>query len=86
MKIVKYVQPNCTPCKMVDAFLQHLGVSVDETVVIGQDISFEDARDKLGIMKTPTIIAFDENENKVEEVSGVGQGNIVAFFQKVGRL
>jgi thioredoxin-related protein len=71
---------------MADAFLQHLGVKPDENVVLGQDMSFEEARDKLGIMKTPTMILFDDSGNEIDRVSGVGQSKIVELFTKAGKL
>lgn len=82
MKIVKFTQPNCTPCKMVEAFMNHAGLKADQEIVLGQDMSFEDAREKLGISSTPTIIAFadDSMEVELDRVAGVGQGKIQELF------
>lgn len=87
MKVVKFVQMNCTPCKMADLFLsQQLKVEVDETVVLNESKENNERAKALGIMSTPTIIAFDDAGNEVERVSGVGQNKLTNFFKAVGRI
>lgn len=82
MKIVKFTQPNCTPCKMVEGFLNHAGLQADESIVLGVDMSFEDAKKEFKIMSTPTIIAFADDEKTIEldRVASVGQGKIQNLF------
>lgn len=83
MKLVKYVQENCTPCKMVEGFLNHIDATVDETVVLNSD----EARDKvkeLKVMSTPTMILFDDNGEEIDRVAGVGQGKIQKLVEMRG--
>lgn len=82
MKIVKFVQPSCTPCRMLDAYLKHIGVSVDETYDIVVDESAFKLAQKLGVKSTPTIVLFDEDDNEVDRVSGLNQEGINALFAR----
>jgi thioredoxin-related protein len=71
---------------MLDAFLQHLGTSVDETIVLKEEKDFKEAREKKGIMKTPTMILYDDNGNEVDRVSGFSQNQIIEFLKKAEKL
>jgi glutaredoxin len=68
MKTVKFVQPSCVPCKMVDALLNHLGHKVDQTLDIVTDEDAYALAEKIGVKSTPTIILFDDNGNYSQSV------------------
>lgn len=79
-KVVKFVQNNCTPCKMLDQMLPALGEEVDEVIVI-DDSNREEIREKFQVMSTPTLIAF-YGEQEITRVSGVGFSKLQDFFSK----
>lgn len=84
MKIVKFVQPSCAPCRMVDGFLKHLNLSVDETLDIAMDDKAFELAQSLGIRSTPTLVLFDDDGNEVDRVSGMNQEDIKSLFAKRG--
>lgn len=84
MKIVKFEQPSCVPCKMVDAFLQHIDQQVDEKVDIVVD---EDGMDKAylaGVKSTPTLILMDDAGNIIDRAVGMQHEKIKELFAKRG--
>jgi thiol-disulfide isomerase/thioredoxin len=83
MKVIKFVQENCTPCKMLDQMLTNMEQSVDKVIVI-KESNREEIKAKYNVMSTPTMIAFD-GETEVTRVSSVGFGKISSFFEEVGR-
>ncbi|MCY8228736.1 thioredoxin family protein [Bacillus spizizenii] len=101
MKLIKFEQDNCTPCKMLANFLHHeLDVDVDETVnisngtitssntgVVEKDESKTmELAGEFGIMKTPTLILLDEEGSEVDRFSGVGQTGVKAILAKRGLI
>lgn len=84
MKIVKFVQPACAPCRMVDGLLKHLSLTVDETVDIVCDEKGLELAQSLGVKSTPTLILFDGDGKEVERVSGMNQDGIRSMFDKRG--
>jgi thiol-disulfide isomerase/thioredoxin len=84
MKIVKFVQPSCVPCRMVDGLLSHLGLKVDETMDIVVDEKAFALAQELGIKSTPTIVLFDDEGNEVDRVSGMNQDGIKSLFAQRG--
>lgn len=84
MKIIKFVQPSCVPCRMVDGLLNHLGLKVDETHDIAVDDAAFELAQKLGVQSTPTIMLMDDAGNVVDRVSGMNQDGIKALFAKRG--
>lgn len=88
MKLLKFKQNNCTPCKMLDNFLTHeLEVEVDQVVNIseGRDEDLALAG-QFGIMKTPTLVLVDDNGNEIDRFSGVGQTGVKAILTKRGLI
>lgn len=83
MKVIKFVQENCTPCKMLDSMLGNMEKTVDQVIVINND-NREEIKAKYNVMSTPTMIAFD-GETEVTRVASVGFGKISSFFEEVGR-
>lgn len=75
MKLVKYVQPSCVPCKMVEAFMNHLGATVDETLDISVESNFARAQE-LNVKSTPTIMLLDDNGNEIDRAVGMQQDKI----------
>jgi thioredoxin 1 len=87
MKIVKYVQENCTPCKMLNQTLERLGLEVDETIMLNDEESIEKAKKELNVMSTPTMILFDDNGNELDRVVGmINVPKIIEFMKKAGKL
>jgi len=99
MKLIKFEQTNCTPCKMLGNFLKHeLGVEVDETINISEgtitaggiketneDKALELAGEH-GIMKTPTLVLVDENGEAIKKFSGVGQTGVREILSMRGLI
>lgn len=101
MKLIKFEQNNCTPCKMLSNFLHHdLGVDVDETLNItsgtitfsatGVSVSDEgkvmETAGEFGVMKTPTLILLDDNGVELDRYAGVGQTKVKELFTKRGLI
>lgn len=85
MKLVKYVQTDCMPCKQVGLFLQHLGVEVDETINLDSPEEKEKVAG-LNIMSTPTIVLFDDNGEELSRASGMNPPAINGLFVQAGRI
>lgn len=100
MKLIKFEQTNCTPCKMLENFLGELGVKADETINISQGTivgstgelisSDEDAVMELAgdheIMKTPTLILLAEDGSVIDRYSGVGQTSVKRILSQRGLI
>lgn len=82
MKIVKFVQPACVQCRMVDGLLSHLGLKVDETMDIAMDDKAYELAVSHGVQSTPTLMLFDDEGNLIDRVSGTNQDSIKALFAK----
>lgn len=82
MKIIKFVQPSCAPCRMVDGFLSHLGLTVDETLDIAFDESAFNLSQHFGVKSTPTMILLKDNGEEVDRVSGLNHEAIKELFAK----
>lgn len=80
-QVMKFVQDNCTPCKMLDQTLTAMGKTVDEVYLI-DDTNRDEAMKFYGVMSTPVMIAFDEDGNEITRVSGVGFGKLQNFFNQ----
>jgi protein-disulfide isomerase len=83
MKIVKFEQPSCTQCRILDGLLKYLNLSVDETINLLTEEDYDKAR-ALGISSTPTLILFDDNGDVIDRVSGLKQDKIKEMFAKRG--
>jgi thioredoxin-related protein len=101
MKLIKFEQENCTPCKLLGNFLKHeLGVEVDEvinisngtitTVATGEVVEDEDKAMELagdhGIMKTPTLVLVNEEGEEIAKFSGVDQSGVQDILKEAGKL
>jgi len=88
MKLIKFEQDNCTPCKMLKNFLEKdLKVEVDETVNIasGGPEAIQRAV-KYGIMTTPVLLLVDKEGNEIERAAGVGQTKVRNILAKRGLI
>ena len=88
MKILKFKQNNCTPCKIVDQFIKNdLNTDADETLILfSGDNRADDLAVKYGVMQTPTIVLVDDNEEIIDIVRGVDQEKIRSIFEKRGLI
>lgn len=86
LKIIKFKQENCTPCKMAEQFIKNdLQTDADETYVLfSSDPKALELSDKYGVMQTPTFVLVDENGEKIDMVRGIGQSKLRAIFEKRG--
>jgi thioredoxin-related protein len=82
MKIVKFVQPNCTPCKMVDGYLKASKLVADVELNLRTDEGALEYAQALGIKGTPTLVLFDDAGNVVDQVTGLQQEKIKDLFVK----
>jgi thioredoxin-related protein len=88
MKLLKFKQENCTPCKMADSFIKNeLKVDADEThIIFAGNKQADELAIKYGVMQSPTFVLVDENDELIEMVRGVGQTKIRAIFEKRGLI
>ena len=88
MKILKFKQNNCTPCRIVDQFIKNdLNVDADETLILfSEDNQADELAVKYGVMQTPTIVLIDDNEEIIDIVRGVDQEKIRNIFEKRGLI
>ncbi|ALA47940.1 thioredoxin family protein [Brevibacillus laterosporus] len=84
MKIIKFEQPSCAPCKMVDAFLQHINQQVDEKIDIVTDEKGMDKAHLVGVRSTPTLILIDDSGNEIDRAVGMQHEKIKELFAKRG--
>lgn len=65
MKLIKFEQTNCTPCKMLGNYLHNeLGVEVDEVVNISEGTITD--------MKTGTLVNADDPDQAMELAGDFG--------------
>ncbi|UDY80702.1 thioredoxin [Geobacillus phage GR1] len=88
MKLLKFKQNNCTPCKMVDQFIvEDLKTDADETLILfSGDKRADELAAKYGVMQTPTLVLVGDNEEVIDIVRGVGQAKIRGIFEKRGLI
>lgn len=99
MKLIKFEQNNCTPCKMLENFMTHeLNVHADEVVnitagtitnhgeVVADESAVMEMAGEFGIMKTPTLILMDDNGSEIERFAGVGQTGVREILAKRGLI
>lgn len=101
MKLIKFEQNNCTPCKMLSNFMKlDLGVDVDETINISDgtitvnssgavesdESKVMELAGEFGVMKTPTMVLLDDSDNEIERYAGVGQTGVKALLAKRGLI
>ena len=78
MKLIKFEQVNCHPCKMVETYMKDtLNFSVDEVI----DVSKKDKETKALLRKykvqaTPTLLLVDNEEKEISRVIGMSPDDI----------
>jgi len=83
-KIIKFEQPNCPQCRIVDGLMKHLNLVQDEKVDIVCDEGAMELIEKYNIKSTPTLILVDNEGNLIDRVSGANKDAIVELFAKRG--
>lgn len=81
MKVIKFEQPNCVPCKLVSEFL--------DGKVEYEKISAFDDPDKaadFGVMSVPVVVVLDDNGTEIARTTGYKENelnNIVAIASDI---
>ena len=95
MKLVKLEKLNCTPCRMMDSFLEELDVKVDQKITLNKH---PEVAMKLGIMQVPVLILLNEDIDvltatadeiesaKVDMITGQGRSKILGILEKAEKL
>lgn len=86
MKIVKFTQTACQPCKVLEMMLNNMGAEVDESLLLDSPELLKDAEDKYGVMSTPTMILFDDNGEEIARSVGVNPQMISGILAQAGKL
>lgn len=101
MKLLKFEQNNCTPCKMLENFMTHeLNVHADMVVnitagtvtdhatgeVVADESAVMEMAGEFGIMKTPTLILMDDNGSEISRFAGVGQTGVREILAERGLI
>ncbi|QRV11339.1 thioredoxin family protein (plasmid) [Bacillus velezensis] len=88
MKLIKFKQDNCTPCKMLDEFLKEMAVEVDQVVNLSNPKSDEDLilAGKYAIEKTPTLILVNDDGVEIQRFKGVGQKGVKNILARRGLI
>ncbi|MED3976157.1 thioredoxin family protein [Priestia megaterium] len=88
MKLVKFKQNNCTPCKMLEDILTDNDIKVDQTVNLTEPESDEDLMlaGMHGIDKTPVLLLLDDNGKEIDRHKGVGATGIKRVLSKRGLI
>lgn len=79
MKIIKFEQPNCVPCTMVENYLNEKGVTFTKYNVLEDFVETE----KFFIMSTPVTILLDDNGEEVDRVVGYNPGQLDELLSKI---
>lgn len=66
MRIVKFEQPGCNPCILVSNFLDDAGIEYEAIDVTENP----EIASQHGIMATPIVMVFDDDGNKIKEITG----------------
>lgn len=84
MKLVKFAKNPCTPCGMLKGFMESQNMLVDETKMLGENISFEDAQEKFKINTVPTLVLYDDNDVEIDRATGTDFGKVIEIYKKRG--
>lgn len=79
MKLLKLGKQGCTPCKMVENYLQSNKVQYEDIDVFESP----EIAAKFDIGSVPVVILLDEDGNEVERSAGF---NLVALEQIISKL
>lgn len=90
MKLVKFEKENCTPCKMVDKFLEEKEVTPDVKLIPEKNPKLAM---KYGVMSVPVLVWVEEDETAelglgkaIDKVAGVGYSKISNFLKGTGLI
>ncbi|HDR7263640.1 thioredoxin [Bacillus sp. CH_203] len=88
MKLIKFEQNDCVPCKMLREFMDGLGVKADKVVNLTTATEMEDfmLAGKHDIDKTPVLLIEDDNGNEIARYKGVGQTGVKAILAQRGLI
>jgi thioredoxin 1 len=101
MRLMKFEQENCTPCKILGNILKYeLEVEPDEIINIskgtvtrpatGEVIKAEDEVLEMAsdyeIMKTPTMVLIEEDGTEIARMSGADVEEVKAIVAKRGLI
>jgi thiol-disulfide isomerase/thioredoxin len=78
--LLQLSSPVCTPCRQTAAVLTELSGSTPGLVHVELDVADRpDVARELGVMRTPTVVAFDRDGAELLRVSGVPRmGDLLA--------
>lgn len=84
MKLVKFEQEVCPKCDLLNQMLVAMDKKdIFDDIIMITDDNVDELKEKYSLMGTPTIIAY-ENDEEVTRLSTTQYGDISAFFGKVG--
>lgn len=86
MKLIKFTQPTCQPCKVLDMMLGQMNAEVDEVRLLATEEELEKAKEEFGIMGTPTLVLFDDEEKEIARVTGVMPPKVAGILTQAGKL
>lgn len=88
MRLIKFEQNDCVPCKMLKEFMEGLGVKADKVVNLTTATEMEDfmLASKHDIKKTPVLLIEDDKGNEVARYKGVGQTGVKAILSQRGLI
>jgi thioredoxin 1 len=66
LKLIKFEQPNCNPCKLVSNYLDSKSVEYERINVVDEP----EKASEFGIMGVPVIILLDDSGNEVKRLVG----------------
>lgn len=79
MRLLKLERYNCVPCKMVENYLQDLGVEYEK-------INIEDNPEKAmeyGVMSVPVTLLLDDDGNEVDRVVGYAPPDLSSLVNRL---
>jgi hypothetical protein len=88
MKLIKFKQNNCTPCKMLDEMLEQNGIKVDEVANLTNPEKDEHLMwaGMHNIDKTPVLLLLDDNGVEIDRHKGVGATGVKRVLAKRGLI
>jgi hypothetical protein len=86
MKLIKFTQTTCQPCKILNQMLGMMGGSVDEERLLDTPELLAEAEKEHNVMSTPTLLLLDDEGNEVARTVGVHPpsiNNILVLAKKM---
>lgn len=84
MKLVKFEQEVCPKCDLLNQMLVAMDKKdIFDDIIMITDDNVDELKEKYSLMGTPTIIAY-ENEEEIARLSTTQFSDISTFFGKVG--